>query len=33
MGDKENAIKYYQKSLELNPKNDNAKDQLKKLQP
>ncbi len=32
-GDKENAIKYYKKSLELNPQNDNAKDQLKKLQP
>lgn len=30
-GDKESAIKYYEKSLELNPKNDNAVEQLKKL--
>lgn len=32
-GDKESAIKYYEKSLELNPKNDNAVEQLKKLKP
>lgn len=31
-GDKELAIKYYEKSLELNPKNTNAVEQLKKLQ-
>jgi CubicO group peptidase (beta-lactamase class C family) len=30
-GDKELAIKYYEKSLELNPNNDNGKEQLKKL--
>lgn len=30
-GDKESAIKYYEKSLELNPKNTNAVEQLKKL--
>jgi CubicO group peptidase (beta-lactamase class C family) len=32
-GDKESAIKYYQKSLELNPQNKNAAEQLKKLKP
>ena len=32
-GDKESAIKYYEKSLELNPKNGNAIEQLKKLKP
>jgi CubicO group peptidase (beta-lactamase class C family) len=31
-GDKELAIKYYQKSLELNPKNDNGKKMLAQLQ-
>jgi tetratricopeptide (TPR) repeat protein len=31
-GDKELAIANYKKSLELNPKNTNAADQLKKLQ-
>ena len=31
LGDKTNAITYYQKSLELNPKNTNAADHLKKL--
>ncbi len=31
-GDKENAIKNYKKSLELNPDNENAKDMLQKLQ-
>ncbi len=31
-GDKEMAIKYYQKSLELNPKNENGKKMLEKLQ-
>jgi CubicO group peptidase (beta-lactamase class C family) len=30
-GEKESAIKYYEKSLELNPKNTNAVEQLKKL--
>lgn len=30
-GDKESAIKYYEKSLELDPKNNNAVEQLKKL--
>lgn len=30
-GDKELAIKNYEKSLELNPKNENAKEQLKKI--
>ncbi|HVE58469.1 MAG TPA: serine hydrolase [Pyrinomonadaceae bacterium] len=30
-GDKESAIKYYEKSLELNPQNNNAVEQLKKL--
>lgn len=30
-GDKELAIRYYEKSLELNPQNSNAEDQLKKL--
>ncbi len=30
-GDKENAIRNYEKSLELNPKNDNGKNMLKKL--
>ncbi len=30
-GDKELAIKNYEKSLELNPKNTNAVDMLKKL--
>ena len=30
-GDKENAIKNYQKSLELNPGNDNAKAMLAKM--
>lgn len=32
-GEKELAIKYYEKSLELNPKNDGAIEQLKKLKP
>ncbi|HRH41503.1 MAG TPA: serine hydrolase [Pyrinomonadaceae bacterium] len=32
-GEKELAIKYYEKNLELNPKNDNAVEQLKKLKP
>ncbi len=31
-GDKPNSIINYQKSLELNPKNDNAKEKLKILQ-
>jgi CubicO group peptidase (beta-lactamase class C family) len=31
-GDKELAIKYYKKSLELNPQNDNAVKQLKELE-
>lgn len=31
-GDKENAIKYYKKSLELNPDSQNGKDALKKLE-
>jgi predicted negative regulator of RcsB-dependent stress response len=31
-GDKENAIKNYKKSLELNPENENAKDMLQQLQ-
>ena len=31
-GQKELAIKNYEKSLELNPKNDNGKAMLKKLQ-
>ncbi|MHB1048650.1 MAG: serine hydrolase [Bacteroidota bacterium] len=30
-GDKENAIKNYEKSVELNPNNDNGKEMLKKL--
>ena len=30
-GDKELAIKNYEKSLELNPKNTNAAEMLKKL--
>lgn len=30
-GNKEKAKKYYQKSLELNPENDNAKKMLKEL--
>jgi predicted negative regulator of RcsB-dependent stress response len=30
-GDKENAIKNYEKSVELNPNNDNGKAMLKKL--
>lgn len=30
-GDRELAIRYYEKSLELNPQNSNAKEQLKKL--
>jgi CubicO group peptidase (beta-lactamase class C family) len=30
-GDKELAIRYYQKSLDLNPKNKNAEEQIKKL--
>lgn len=30
-GDTKNAIKYYKKSLELNPDNNNAKEMLKKL--
>ena len=30
-GDKENAIKNYEKSIELNPNNDNGKEMLKKL--
>ena len=29
--DKDSAIKYYKKSLTLNPKNNNAEDMLKKL--
>ncbi|MBN1118009.1 MAG: hypothetical protein JXA77_12425 [Bacteroidales bacterium] len=29
--DKEKAIKYYKKSLELNPLNENAKQKLKEL--
>jgi len=32
-GDKESAIKYYEKSLELNPQNSNAAERLKKLKP
>jgi CubicO group peptidase (beta-lactamase class C family) len=32
-GNKELAIKYYEKSLELNPNNKNAIEQLKKLRP
>lgn len=32
-GDKESAIKYYKKSLELNPQNKNAAEQLQKLKP
>jgi hypothetical protein len=31
-GDKELAIKFYKKSLELNPQNDGAIQYLKKLQ-
>ncbi len=31
-GDKENAIKNYKKSLELNPANKNAEEMLKQLQ-
>jgi len=31
VGDVDNAIKYYRRSLELNPNNSNAADQLKKL--
>jgi cytochrome c-type biogenesis protein CcmH/NrfG len=30
-GDKGRAIQYYQKSLELNPANDNARQMIKKL--
>jgi Flp pilus assembly protein TadD len=30
-GDKEEAIKHYRKSLELNPKNENARITLEKL--
>jgi len=30
-GDKETAIKYYEKSLELNPANNNATEMIKKL--
>jgi cytochrome c-type biogenesis protein CcmH/NrfG len=30
-GDKESAVKYYNKSLELNPENKNAADQIRKL--
>ena len=30
-GDKDLAIKYYEKSLQLDPSNTNAVDQLKKL--
>jgi CubicO group peptidase (beta-lactamase class C family) len=32
-GEKDLAIKYYEKSLELNPKNEGAIEQLKKLKP
>jgi CubicO group peptidase (beta-lactamase class C family) len=32
-GENASAIKYYEKSLELNPKNNNAIEQLKKLKP
>ena len=32
LGDKANAIKYYQQSLALNPQNGNAAEHLKKLQ-
>jgi tetratricopeptide (TPR) repeat protein len=32
-GDNENAIKYYERSLELDPNNKNAVEQLKKLKP
>ena len=32
LGDKANAIKFYRRSLELNPKNTNAVDHLKKLE-
>jgi CubicO group peptidase (beta-lactamase class C family) len=32
-GDKERAIKYYEKSLQLNPGNTNGANQLKKLKP
>ncbi len=31
-GKKEMAARYYERSLELNPENNNAKEQLKKLQ-
>jgi predicted negative regulator of RcsB-dependent stress response len=31
-GDNKNAIKNYQKSLELNPDNNNAKEMLKNLE-
>jgi tetratricopeptide (TPR) repeat protein len=31
VGDIDNAIKFYRRSLELNPNNSNAKDKLKKL--
>jgi predicted Zn-dependent protease len=31
-GDKESAIKYYKKSLELNPENSNAVEKLKELE-
>jgi len=32
MGDKSGARRYYKKSLELNPDNDNAKTMLKQLE-
>jgi cytochrome c-type biogenesis protein CcmH/NrfG len=32
-GDKESAIKYYEKSLRLNPDNKNAVGKLKELKP
>jgi CubicO group peptidase (beta-lactamase class C family) len=32
-GEKDSAVKYYERSLELNPKNNNAVEQLKKLKP
>jgi Tfp pilus assembly protein PilF len=32
IGDNKNAVKNYKKSLELNPKNNNAREMLKKLE-
>jgi hypothetical protein len=31
-GEKEPAIEYYRKSLELNPKNENGREMLKKIE-